>query len=203
MSDAYTGEIRLLPYPRTPFGWSLCEGQQLAINDYQALFSLIGFYFGGDNRTFFKLPNLKGRIAVGKGQRPGGYLNWNLGQQFGEQQSVLSAGTMPQHSHVVQVEVEAKAEVSVERAEKPQASPGDWIANGRVEDPSGGFVAGIWEYKRNPGPSSLTGMGSVNVTGNPVLEAAGAVGPEPFENTQPCTELAYFICLNGIYPQRP
>jgi microcystin-dependent protein len=58
------GQIALMPYNFTPVDWLPCEGQQLPINQNQVLFSLLGAQFGGDGRTTFALPNLKGKEPV-------------------------------------------------------------------------------------------------------------------------------------------
>lgn len=58
--DALIGTIMLFPYNFVPSGWMSCEGQILTITQYQALYSLIGPTYGGDGRTTFALPNLKG-----------------------------------------------------------------------------------------------------------------------------------------------
>ncbi len=57
--DNFLGQIAIFPYGWAPVDWTLCEGQILRINDYQALFSLIGTKFGGDGQSTFALPNLK------------------------------------------------------------------------------------------------------------------------------------------------
>src|SRR4029079_17228492 len=53
-----------------PKAWAQCNGQLLPINQNQALFSLLGTNFGGDGRTNFALPDLRGRtpLHVGSGQ---------------------------------------------------------------------------------------------------------------------------------------
>jgi microcystin-dependent protein len=58
--EPFIGQIQLLPYNFAPIGWAQCEGQLLQISQYQALFALIGTNFGGDGRTTFALPTLKG-----------------------------------------------------------------------------------------------------------------------------------------------
>uniref|UniRef100_UPI000648CAAE phage tail protein n=1 Tax=Alistipes sp. ZOR0009 TaxID=1339253 RepID=UPI000648CAAE len=70
--EAFLGEIRLFPYNRIPSadGWMPCNGQQLTIQQYQALYSLISNQFGGDTRTYFNLPNLNGRVLLGYGRSP-------------------------------------------------------------------------------------------------------------------------------------
>ena len=58
--DVLVGTIQLFPYNFMPSGWLTCEGQVLNITQYQALFALIGATYGGDGRSTFALPNLKG-----------------------------------------------------------------------------------------------------------------------------------------------
>ena len=70
MSDPFLGEIRLFPYTFAPRGWALCNGQVLSIAQNTALFSLIGTIYGGDGRTTFALPDLRGRVPVSSGQVP-------------------------------------------------------------------------------------------------------------------------------------
>jgi microcystin-dependent protein len=62
--DEYMGEIRLFPYQFAPMNWAYCQGQSLSVNQYSALFSLIGTQFGGDGRTNFCLPDLRGASPV-------------------------------------------------------------------------------------------------------------------------------------------
>jgi microcystin-dependent protein len=59
--EPFIGMIALFPYNFTPVGWAVCEGQILPIKQCEALYALIGITFGGDGRTTFALPNLKGR----------------------------------------------------------------------------------------------------------------------------------------------
>ena len=69
--DAMLGEIRLFAGNFAPRGWALCEGQLLSISSNSALFSLLGTYYGGDGRTSFALPDLRGRVPVSPGTGPG------------------------------------------------------------------------------------------------------------------------------------
>lgn len=64
MDEALIGQIELFPYSYEPMDWALCDGRLLAVNQYTALFSLIGNKFGGDGVTTFALPNLKGTEPI-------------------------------------------------------------------------------------------------------------------------------------------
>ncbi len=63
--DPILGEIRMFGGNFAPKGWALCHGQDLSIQQHSALFSVIGTMFGGDGRTQFALPDLRGKVAEG------------------------------------------------------------------------------------------------------------------------------------------
>lgn len=80
--EPYLGEIMIFASNYAPQGWLFCHGQLLPINDYLSLFSLLGTMYGGDGRTTFGLPDLRGRVPMGVGQGPGG-TNVNQGAKCG------------------------------------------------------------------------------------------------------------------------
>jgi microcystin-dependent protein len=69
--EAYIGQILIVPYDYEPRGWANCDGQLLRIAEHNALFSLLGTTYGGDGRTTFALPDLRGRSPVHEGEGPG------------------------------------------------------------------------------------------------------------------------------------
>jgi microcystin-dependent protein len=93
MSDPYIGEIKVISFNFPPKGWAFCNGQLLAINQNQALFSILGTMYGGDGRINFGLPNLQGRIPLHQGS---GYV---VGQAAGEAAHTLTTLEMPTHVH--------------------------------------------------------------------------------------------------------
>jgi microcystin-dependent protein len=95
MAEPFLSEIRTMSFNFAPKGWALCNGQRLPINQNQALFSLLGTTFGGDGRTNFALPDLRGDtpIHVGAG--------FTLGQSGGEQAHTVTPAEMPTHTHVL------------------------------------------------------------------------------------------------------
>jgi microcystin-dependent protein len=95
MSTPYLGEIRLFAFGFPPRGWLPCDGRLLSINVNQALFSLLGFAYGGDGRTTFALPDLRGRIPVHFGVTPA------LGTKAGVETHALTVNELPSHSHPV------------------------------------------------------------------------------------------------------
>jgi microcystin-dependent protein len=96
MSEPFLSEIKIMAFNFAPKGWALCNGQLMAINQNQALFSLLGTTYGGDGRVNFALPDLRGRIPIHPGA---GFI---LGEQGGETVHTLLASEMPQHTHIVE-----------------------------------------------------------------------------------------------------
>lgn len=101
MSEPFVGEIRMFAGNFAPRGWALCDGQLLAISQNDALFSLLGTIYGGDGRTTFSLPDLRGRLALHAGTGPG-LSERRLGSRGGEERHTLTANEIPRHNHGVQ-----------------------------------------------------------------------------------------------------
>ncbi|MFZ1269307.1 MAG: tail fiber protein [Anaerolineae bacterium] len=66
--EPFLGQITLFAFNFAPRGWAPCAGQLLPINQNQALFALIGTYFGGDGMRTFALPDLRGKEPVSSTQ---------------------------------------------------------------------------------------------------------------------------------------
>jgi microcystin-dependent protein len=96
MSEPFLAEVRMVGFNFAPRGWALCDGQILPINQNQALFSLLGTTYGGDGRTTFALPDLRGRTPIHAG---GAHA---LGQKSGEETHTLATSEMPAHDHQAQ-----------------------------------------------------------------------------------------------------
>jgi len=89
-----------------PRGWTKCEGQLLSISENTALFSLLGTAFGGDGRTTFGLPDLRGRCAIGDGNGPG-LTPRVLGARGGQETVTLNPTQIPSHTHQLHAAAEA------------------------------------------------------------------------------------------------
>ncbi|GGF66176.1 microcystin dependent MdpB family protein [Azorhizobium oxalatiphilum] len=96
--NPYLGEIRLTAGDYAPKGWALCNGQVLPTKGNEALYGLVGSYYGGDGRTTFALPDMRGRLPIGRGQRPGTEA-YALGQSGGAETVILEATHLPAHTH--------------------------------------------------------------------------------------------------------
>jgi len=176
--DAFIGEIRMFAGNYAPRGWAFCHGQLLQVSEYTPLFALLGNTYGGDGRTNFALPDLRGRGPVGTGQGPG-LSNYLLGKKGGWETVRLTVNQMPAHSHPAEATVNASSE------EGNSAVP---TKNVWAKTPEG-----------SPGYSttSNTAMGgAVNVT------VGQAGGGQSHENRPPYQVINYIICLQGIFPPR-
>ena len=133
MSEPFLAEIRMVGFNFAPRGWAFCDGQILPINQNQSLYSLLGTTFGGDGRTSFALPDLRGRtpIHVGNGH--------NQGQKSGVETVTLSTAEIPAHQHV------AKASND----------------NAGVTDPAGNALGRILNGYASPGPLVQLRTGTV------------------------------------------
>ena len=102
MSEPFLGQITMFGFNFPPRGWATCEGQLLAISQNSALFSLLGTTYGGDGRTTFALPDLRGRAPIGPGQGSG-LSNIQWGQRGGNEQTALTNSQLPSHTHTATV----------------------------------------------------------------------------------------------------
>lgn len=179
--EPFLGQIMMVGFNFAPRGWAFCNGQLLAISQNTALFSLLGTTYGGDGRTTFALPDLRGRCAVGMGQGPG-LSNYSQGEMGGQENVTLIQTQMPTHTHTL----------------------GASSSVGAVSDPSGAVIANnqVTIERGKTVPASAFNPGPANATMNPqAISPAG--GNQPHENRQPYIAMNYIIALEGIFPPRP
>lgn len=178
------GEVRMFAGNFAPRAWALCEGQLLAINSNQALFSILGTTYGGDGRTSFGLPDLRGRGPISPGTGPG-LPSYREGQRGGATTNVLNVTQIPAHNHTGAVRV------SSGNATQNEATNGTSIAtpgtgSGRSFIPTAGFNTAT--------PDVTLNTNSV-ITGN-------TGGNQAINNMQPFLSLYYIICIQGLFPSR-
>lgn len=98
MSEPFVGEIRMFAGNFAPRGWAFCDGQVLAVSQNDALFSLFGTIYGGDGRTTFGLPDMRGRMPLHQGSGPG-LSNRRLGSKGGSENETLTTNQLASHAH--------------------------------------------------------------------------------------------------------
>ncbi|MCH8293328.1 phage tail protein [Candidatus Poribacteria bacterium] len=94
------GEIKLFAGNFEPPGWRCCDGRLLAISEHKPLFEIIGNIYGGDGRTTFALPDLRGRIPMGNGVGPGLSAR-RIGESGGTENVTLSINQLAAHTHTL------------------------------------------------------------------------------------------------------
>ncbi|MFT4559161.1 MAG: microcystin-dependent protein [Planctomycetaceae bacterium] len=106
MAEPFLGQIQTFGFNFAPRGWAFCNGQLLPISQNSALFSLLGATFGGDGRTTFGLPDLRGRTPIGFGRGPG-LSEIEIGEKGGSNSHTLTIDQMPAHRHDIVVNSES------------------------------------------------------------------------------------------------
>lgn len=186
--DPIIGQIQAFGFNFAPRGWAHCDGQLLPIAQNTALFSLLGTNYGGDGRTTFGLPDLRGRSIVHVGNGPG-LSNITWGHKGGNETTTLNASNMPAHSHALQ---NGTANVKVETlANGPLSEESD---NGSGMLGTSGSMPAIYAETA----ASTDFIGGVTISGN----TSNAGSSASFDNRSPYLGIYVSIALQGIYPSR-
>ena len=185
--DPMLASVMLFAGNFAPRGWAYCDGQLLAIASHTALFSLLGTTYGGDGRTTFALPDLRGRTPIGPRHGPG-LSSYNLGQRGGVETVTLNVLQMPSHSHTVNTSTIA--------GQMPASTQG-----------GGATEPGPTSY-----PSSSAGIGApiyggtadthIDVTIGGSVTVLPNGGSQWHTNIQPFLALNYIIAMQGYFPSR-
>lgn len=180
MVEPFLGEIRLFPFDYAPQGWALCNGALLQINQNQALFSFIGNTYGGDGKTTFAVPDLRGRVPVPAGLNTKFQYTIKPGDKGGSETVALTTAQMPAHTHPVNANG----------------------TNGDIVSPVSPTNAFIWAEADLPDSSLLNAYSpTANVTMDPTIISTKG-GGQGHNNMQPFLVLNFCIATIGIFPLR-
>ncbi len=182
MAQPYLSQILMFGGNFAPKNYALCNGQLLAINQYQALFSLLGTQFGGDGIRTFGLPNLQSSLPVGMGQGQG-LSNYTIGQAGGTPNVTLTQAQVPSHQHFLQAVNAASATTSTTVSNT--VLPGTPSASG----------AALYAVPSTSGPTLIPwplAPGVCSQQGN----------NQPHSNLMPSLCITFAIALAGVYPTR-
>ncbi|MDB2407680.1 tail fiber protein [Jannaschia sp.] len=175
--ERYIGEIFPNGYNFCPRGSAGADGQLLAISQNQALFSLIGTIYGGDGRTTFALPDLRGRAPLHNGTGPG-LSNLQIGGRGGNEQTSLTEANLPPHSH----------SVNATNADGDKPGPGGKILAAAPVDGTGQET-----IYSDEAPNRIMDTRMIGSTGN----------SQSVDILDPYTTINYCIWITGIFPSRP
>lgn len=172
MSEPFLAEVRIVGFNFAPRGWGFCDGQILPINQNQSLYSLLGTTYGGDGRTSFGLPDMRGRVPMHVGASNGNF--HRQGQKSGEETHSVSAAEMPQHDHAI----------------AGTNSTADQI------DPAGRFPA---QTPTAVGNLYRTDSAGTDFESGAIANVGGS---QAHNNMQPYTAVNFCIALQGLFPSR-
>ena len=185
--DQVLATIMLFAGNFAPRGWAYCDGQLLPINQNSALFSLLGTIYGGDGRTTFALPDLRGRACLGPRRGPG-LSNYTLGERGGVEDVTLNLTQLPSHYHL--------ADASSLTGQMPASTQGGGATEpGPTSYPSSSAGIGAPIY----GGTVDTAIG-ISASGSATLGNTG--GSQDHENRRPFIAVNYIIATTGTYPSR-
>jgi len=173
--DGFIGEVKYFGGTFAPAGWMFCEGQTIQIVQNQPLFAIIGTQFGGDGKTNFMLPDLRGRMAICAGAISP-LTTRQQGQRGGSEKVQLTQNSIPAHNHAVKCDV----------ASPPPGQKNTPVNNLFAVKSSGTAYA--------PGVSQTSQMNAGMVA--PEGQNQG------HENMLPWLSLHYIICVQGYFPPR-
>lgn len=181
--DFYLGMVMPWAINFLPVGWLLCDGSTLQISQYQALYSLLGTYYGGNGTTTFNLPDLRGRIIVGGGAGPG-LTPHNPGEMGGAEGVSINTTNMPTHTHALMGNTNAALPSATTPASTSVLSIG--------KDALGKTIKVYGDVSTTQPTLTPMNVQSIGTAG----------GGIPISVMQPYQTINYYICVEGLYPSR-
>jgi len=189
MSEPFIGQIHMFGFNFPPRGWAKCDGALLSIAQNTALFALLGTTYGGDGRTTFGLPDLRGRVPIHQGTGPG-LSPRSQGSKSGLEQTVLTESNLPSHTHTAESTSASTAHVVTPAGNSNDAANNFWADDAGVSSGT---------YHSGPANAAMNSESVTTVT-TTTLEATG--NGTPHNNMQPFLTVNFCIALTGIFPSR-
>lgn len=176
-ADPMLGEIQIVGFNFCPRGWAAADGQILPINQNQSLYSLLGTTYGGDGRTSFALPDLRGRIGIGESS------DFRLGARGGQERVFPTSNNIPRHTHTATT------------TSTLNASTG----RGRLASPDNAVLAddGRDDIYNSEAPDITLATSAISST-----TTIGATNNQGVDNMQPSLVMTVCIATQGVFPSR-
>ncbi|MGB5832182.1 MAG: tail fiber protein [Thiohalocapsa sp.] len=193
--EGFIGEIKFFGGNFAPRGWAFCDGQLLAISGNSALFSILGTAYGGDGRTTFALPDMRGRSPVHQGSGPG-LPTVRLGAKGGAERFTLTAAQMPSHSH------SADTSTTTDTTTTMAAYSG----GGTMNSPAGNVLADDGSDRIYSDQAPDVSMNAAAViytsTSDSTTTIGNTGGSQSVSHRSPYVAVNCIIALQGIFPSR-
>lgn len=182
--EGFLGEVKMFAGNFAPRSWAFCNGDLLPVAQNSALFSILGTIYGGDGRSTFALPDLRGRAPIHAGNGPG-LSPRREGEKSGVENIQLGAAHLPAHSHDI---TDTNAHIMAGKEGKGSAQ------SGTPKDHYLGIAfANSNIYRSAVGTDHIKGLaGKTEVAGQ----------GQKFTNMQPYLAINFIICIEGTYPSR-
>ncbi len=206
--EGYLGVIEALGFSFVPRNFGACFGSLISINQNAALFSLLGTAFGGDGRTTFGLPDLRGRVPMGFGTGPG-LSPRTRGQRVGFEEVTLLPTNLPSHTHAHSYSDPsggtgsiASLHVAGQGGKKQLPDNGDFIAapGNSFGQPQDNLFLAPTDVTTTVAVGGVSGGGGGFENDNFSIFTAG--NSTPFPVVQPSTVVNFCICMQGEFPSR-
>jgi microcystin-dependent protein len=220
--DPILAQIMLWPVSWVPEGWLACNGQLLSVQQYAALYSLIGITYGGDGQNNFALPNLNGRVPVGVDGatflfgKTGGSATSNVvinGTATGA--FTLNANQLPAHTHTVggatvPVAIPVNSASGASNTDTPGTTtiltkPTVTNAAPAINTTAKAYTTAAANTTLQPFnatvPGSTTGSTGIGAQVQVNMAISGAAGQA--STIQPWASMYFIIAVQGNYPPRP
>lgn len=182
-ADPFLGQIGIFGFSFCPRGWAAADGQLLPISQNTALFSLLGTYYGGDGRTTFALPDLRGRAIIHQGRGPG-LSDYRISTRGGAETHTMTVNEMPSHNHMV------NANNGINGFADRLGPGNDFLGSPSYNDPTNP-AEDIYIYADQ----------APNVQMDPRM-IANTGGNQAFNIRAPYLTMNVCIAMQGIYPSR-
>lgn len=179
--QGFLGEVKAFPSNRIPENWAPCDGKLLTISENQELYSIIGVTFGGNGRTTFALPDLRGRTVIGRGSWYG-YEHYQIGQQGGLESVHLTEAQMGIHSH--NISAGTSAGISLLR------TPNNTYLSELFSRSKWYTINGYAPPPAQTGDTTMLNENTISNTG----------GGQAHNNMMPYLVLTYCMATKGEYP---
>lgn len=206
MAEPFIGQTDTFGFNFVPQNWADCSGAIMQISNNQALYSLLGTAYGGDGRSTFALPDLRGKMALSQGNYPGSQYEWKVGNTRGSEAHTMNNLEMPAHLHAASFTATSSSPsvnitATTDDADADTPSAGSYLALGK----SGQDNINI--YKTTPTPEKTVDLGGVTVSGGGGVTSGTVVVNSTGSNTrfniiQPTLVLNYSIAMLGLFPSR-
>ena len=178
MAEPFLADIKLFGFNFVPRGWAACDGQILPISQNQSLYALLGTAYGGDGRTTFALPDLRGRTPMHVGS--GGAHVVVQGEKSGSETHTLTVNQIPSHNHTVSTTGDQGSDTNI---------------TGVINAPNN-----VLASQARGGDPFYSAAVELDVMDNRTIANAG--GGQPHNNMQPVLTVTFAIALQGLFPSR-